>query len=70
MFYTILRFSDKFKAKKEKKSKMGDPGQDGKRFHPHVMWNCLAGHSTGKDMDCVAAFVLRRKTRPGMPCFE
>ena len=28
------------------------------------------GHSTGKNMDCVAVFALRRKTRPGMPCFE
>jgi len=27
-------------------------------------------HSTGKNMDCVAALVLRLKTRPGMPCFE
>lgn len=27
-------------------------------------------HSTGKYMDCVAEFVLRRKTRPGMPLFE
>ena len=31
---------------------------------------CAAGHSTGKYMDCVAEFVLRRKTRPGMPFFE
>ena len=29
-----------------------------------------AGHSTGNDMDSVAEFVLRRKTRPGMPSFE
>ena len=27
-------------------------------------------HSTGKNMPSVAAFALRRKTRPGMPCFE
>jgi len=29
-----------------------------------------AGHSTGKNMDCVAEFTLRRKTRPGMPFLE
>jgi hypothetical protein len=31
---------------------------------------CVSVHSTGKYMDCVAEFVLRRKTRPGMPFFE
>jgi len=47
-------------------------GQFRIRVFPCVLLHFSGGgrHSTGKNMPSVAAFVLRRKTRPGMPCFE
>ena len=52
------------------------PMREANRAGPAVERNvrltfCAARfHSIGKNMDCVAEFALRRKTRPGMPFFE